>query len=164
VNKNGTSTRRTFLKSGTLFAAPISIASVSAGVLAADRSTDKDLDARLARLEDEAAIRELHEFWLRHFNAAHGKDLLDGAIRRLTADHAGLADTIEIAADGLSALGTFDYAAELELPLAQDSTLAQMAHAQGHGAVRLNERRILSFEYAKVGGIWRIRQVAVGMK
>jgi hypothetical protein len=161
VSKNGTSTRRTFLQGGALLAAPITVASVSAAALAENGSADDGLKARLARLEDEAAIRELHQAWLRQLNAGHGGELLDGAVRALSADHAGLADVIEIAADGRSAVGTFDCAVELEVPLAKDSTLAQMAHAQGHGTVRVSERRILSIEYSKIRGTWGIGRVAL---
>jgi hypothetical protein len=159
VSQNSTSTRRTFLKGGALLAAPISAASVSVATLAADGSADEDLKARLERLEDEAAIRELQQSWLRQFNAGRSRELLDGSVRRLTADLGGGADAIEIAADGRSAVGTFDYAVELEVPLAEDSTLAQMAHAQGHGTVRLTERRMLSVEYTKTSGTWNIGRV-----
>lgn len=161
MSKHSTSTRRTFLKGGALLAAPLSAASVSAAALAEGGSADKGLKARLERLEDEAAIRELHQSWVRRFNAGDGRELLDDAVRRLTADHAGAADTIEIAADGRSAVGIFDYAVELGVPLARDSTLAQMAHAQGHGIVRRTERRMLSIEYTKISGAWNIGQVAL---
>jgi hypothetical protein len=150
-----------FLKGGALMAAPLSAASASAAALAGDGSADKGLKARLERLEDEATIRELHQSWVRQFNAGHGRDL-DDAVRRLTADHAGAADAIEIAADGRSAVGIFDYAVELAVPLAKDSTLAQMAHAQGHGIVRRTERRMLRIEYTKLSGTWNIGQVALG--
>jgi hypothetical protein len=161
MSKNSTSTRRTFLKGGALCAAPITAASVAGVALAGNGSNDDGLRRRLARLEDEAAIRELHRSWLRKVNASEGENLLDGTVRRITADHAGAADKIEIAAGGRSAVATFDCEVELETPLPADSTLAQMAHAQGHGAVRRTERRMLTVDYIKASGSWRIARVAV---
>ncbi len=160
MSRNTTSTRRRFLKGGALLLAPIATASVSAVALADNGSADGGLKARLARLEDEAAIRELHQSWLRQVNAGEGGEVLDEAVR-VTADHAGAADKIEIAADGRCAVGTFDYLVELETPLARDSTLAQMAHAQGHGTLRRAERRVLTVDYTKTNGTWKIGQVAL---
>lgn len=150
------STRRSFLKGGALLAAPIAAASVSAVALA-----DDGLKARLQRLQNEAAIRELHQSWLRQVNAARGDGLLDEAVRRITADHAGAPDKIEIAADGRSAIGYFDHAVELEAPLAEDCTLAQMARAQGTGTTCRSERRMLRVGYTKTGETWQIGRVAL---
>ena len=161
MSKNTTSTRRTFLKGGALWVAPIAAASAPAVALAHDVSSDNGLRARVAHLEDEAALRELHQSWLRQVNADEGRALLDGTIRRMTADLAGAAEKIEIAADGRSATGIFDYAVELETRLPEDSTLAQMAHAQGHGAVRRAERRVLTVDYIKASGTWKIARVAL---
>jgi hypothetical protein len=149
-----TSTRRTFLKGGALLVAPIGTVAVSAAVM-----TDGTLHDRIAHLEDEAAIRTLHDSWLRQVNAGERGARLDAAVRRITADHAGAADRIELAADHRSAVGYFDHAVEFETPLPKDSTLAQMAHAQGHGVMRRTERRLLTIDYAKAHGSWRIAQV-----
>lgn len=149
-----TSSRRKFLKGGALLAAPIAAASVSAVALA-----DDGLKARVARLQDEAAIRDVHQSWLRHVNAGERGTLLDDAVRRIIADHAGAPDKIEVAADSRSAVGYFDYAVEVETPLAADCTLAQMAHAQGNGTLRLTERRMLTVDYTKTGGAWKIARV-----
>ena len=150
-----TPTRRRFLKGGALLAAPVAIASVSAVALA-----DDGLKDRVRRLEDEAAIRELHQSWLRQVNTGDREALLDSAVRRITADHAGAPEKIEIAADGRSAVGYFDYAVDVETPLAKDCTLAQMAHAQGYGTMRRTERRMLTIDYTKSGGWWKIGKVA----
>ena len=150
-----TPTRRRFLKGGALLAAPVAIASVSAVALA-----DDGLKDRVRRLEDEAAIRELHQSWLRQVNTGDREALLDSAVRRITADHAGAPEKIEIAADGRSAVGYFDYAVDVETPLAKDCTLAQMAHAQGYGALRRTERRMLTIDYTKSSGWWKIGKVA----
>jgi hypothetical protein len=154
--QDNTPTRRKFLKGGALLAAPIAIASVSAVALA-----DDGLNARVKRLEDEAAIRELHQSWLRQVNAGERGPLFDSAVRRITVDHAGAPDEIQIAADGRSAVGYFDYAVEVETPLAKDCTLGQMAHAQGNGTMRRTERRMLTVNYAKTGGTWKIAKVAL---
>jgi hypothetical protein len=149
-----------FLQRGALLAAPIAAASLPAVALAKDKSDD-GLKARLARLEDEAAIRKLHESWLRQVNVAGGSALLDGSVRGITAHHAGAADCIELAADGRTATGHFDYAVELEVALPLSSTLAQMAHAQGTGTVRSTERRILKVEYTKTGAAWSIGEIVL---
>jgi hypothetical protein len=156
MTKDKTSTRRSFLRGGALLAAPIAAAAVPAVALADDR-----LKARVERLENEAAIRELHQSWLRQVNTDECHALLDDAVRRITADHAGVPDRIEIAADGRSAVGYFECAVELEARLTTDCTLAQMAHAQGHGTLRRTERRALRVEYTNISGTWKIASVAL---
>lgn len=156
MTRNSATSRRKFLKGGALLAAPIAGASVSAAALA-----DEELKTRLERLEDEAAIHELHRSWLRRVNSGERDTRLDDSVRRITADHAGETERVELAADGLSAVGRYDYAVEAETPLAADCTLAQMAHAQGHGAVRRTERRKLTVDYAKIEGRWSIAKVAL---
>ena len=159
-----TSTRRSFLKRGALLAAPLA-AAVPAAALA-----DDGLTARLTRLEDEAAIRELHQTWLRRINTGAGGAALpliadpegaasDEAVRSIAADHAGQPEAIEVAADGKSAAGWFPCAVGIETTIAQDCTLARMAHAQGGGFVRRTERRVLKVEYVKAGGAWAIAKV-----
>jgi hypothetical protein len=135
---------------------------------------DDGLKARLAKLENEAAIRELHQAWLRRVNARTDDGTrtdaaslfadpegvaFDQAVRSIAADHAGQPDAIEVAADGKSAEGKFHYAVEIEITIAQDCTLAQMAHAQGGGFVRRTERRVLKVEYVKASGAWAITKV-----
>lgn len=164
MTTNTTSTRRSFLKRGALLAAPLA-AAVPAAVLA-----DDGLKARLARLEDEAAIRELHQAWLRRINTGAGDaatplvadpegTAFDQAVRSIAADHAGQPDAIEVAADGKSAAGRFPCTVEIETSIAQDCTLARMAHAQGGGFVRRTERRVLKVEYVKASGAWAIAKV-----
>ena len=164
------STRRSFLKSGALLAAPL-VAAVPAALVA-----DDGLRARLARLEDEAAIRELHQSWLRRVNIRAGEvigageaivplfaDAEDAAfeqvVRSIAADHSGEPDAIEIAVDGKRAVGRFQCAVQIENAIAQDCTLARMAHAQGGGFVRRTERRALKVEYMKADGAWAIAKV-----
>lgn len=158
------STRRSFLKGGALLAAPLA-AAVPAALVA-----DDGLRARLAKLENEAAIRELHQGWLRRINTRTGdatallfadaEGAASGqAVHSIAADHSGQPDAIEIAADGKSADGRFQCAVEIENPIAQDCTLARMAHAQGGGFVRRTERRVLKVEYVKADGAWAIAKV-----
>jgi hypothetical protein len=119
------------------------------------------LHDRVTHLEDEAALRTLHHSWLRQVNAGERGTQLDAAVYRITADHAGAADRIELAADHRSAVGYFDYAVELETLLVRDSTLAQMAHAQGHGVTRRTERKLVTVDYTKANGSWRIAKVTL---
>jgi hypothetical protein len=170
MSKETSSTRRSFLKSGAVLAAPLAV------TLPAAVMVDDGLKARLARLEDEAAIRELHQTWLRGINtradnvtgagdataslyanpeaAAFGQ-----AVRGIAADHSGQPDAIELAADATSAAGRFRCVVEIGTAIARDSTLAQMAHAQGGGFVRRTERRVLNVEYVKASGAWTIAKV-----
>jgi hypothetical protein len=167
MTKDTTSTRRSFLKGGALLAAPLA-AAMPAAIVA-----DDELKTRLARLENEAAIRKLHQTWLRRINtrtdhptragdaatqlfADPEGSAFDPAVRSIAADHAGEPDTIEIAADGKRAAGRFQCAVEIETAIAQDCTLARMAHAQGGGFVRRTERRVLKVEYVKASGAWAI--------
>ena len=170
MTRDTDSTRRSFLKGGALLAAPLA-AAVPAALVA-----DDGMRARLARLEDEAAIRALHQSWLRQINTV--ADEVTGAgsaiaqlfanaegaapgqtVRSIAADHAGEPDAIEIAADGKSAIGRFQCAVEIENAIAQDCTLARMAHAQGGGFVRRTECRALKVEYVKADGAWAIAKV-----
>jgi len=150
--KAAASTRRSFLKRGALLAAPLAAVAAPAAILA-----DDELRARLARLENEAAIRELHQAWLRRINAGAGDAaMLDPSVRSIAPDHSAETDAIEIAADGRRASGRFHCAVETETEIPQDSTLAQMARAQGSGFLRRTERRMLKVEYAKASGVWEI--------
>jgi hypothetical protein len=161
MTNDTTSTRRSFLKGTAALAAPLAVA------LPAVLVADDGLKARLARLEDEAAVRELHQTWMRRINTDGGEaarplfadpegSSYNQALGRIAPDHTGQPDTIEIAADGKSAAGWFHCTVEIETTIAQDCTLARMAHAQGGGFVRRTERRVLEVEYRKASGVWAI--------
>ncbi|HEX4074883.1 MAG TPA: hypothetical protein VHX49_05760 [Candidatus Acidoferrales bacterium] len=161
MSKDANSTRRSFLKGGALLAAPLA-AAVPAAILA-----DDGTKARLAKLENEAAIRELHQAWLRGINTGAREEAVslfadpkrpafDSSVRSIAPDHAGAPDAIEVAADGKRAAGRFHCAVETETTIALDSTIAQMAHAQGGGYIRRTERRVLRVEYVKSAGAWAI--------
>lgn len=152
-----TSTRRSFLKNGALLAAPLAAAAPVA-VLA-----DDDLKSRLAKLENEAAIRELHRKWLRQISDGNSKITLPRAtdapgavVRSIAPDHGAEPEAIEIEPRRNSASGRFHCVVEIESILPRDSTLAQMAHAQGSGFIRRMERRTLKVEYTKSGGAWTV--------
>ena len=148
------STRRSFfLKGGALLAAPLAAAGPAAAI------ADTQLESRLRRLEDEAAIRELHRTWLWRINAGAAdptRALLDASVRGIAPDSSAAPDAIQIAADGGSAAGRYSCTVEIETGIARDCTLAQMAHAQGSGSVRKTERRVLTVDYLKTGGAWAI--------
>jgi len=163
------SSRRTFLKRGAILAVPLAAAATPAAALA-----DDGLRSRLAKLEDDAAIRGLHQNWLREINNAnHGEAgetvaprfanpeaaVVGQRLRRVAADHGREPDVIEIAPDGKRASGRFHCIVETETPIAKDCTLAQMAHAQGSGFVHRTERRVLKVDYAKANGAWSIAKV-----
>ena len=159
MSGESTSTRRSFLKKGAVLAAPLAAVAGPAAVLA-----DERLQARLARLEDEAAIRALHQSWVRRINSGGAgeaappfegpENARDRSVRGIAADHAGQPDAIEVAADGRRATGRFACAVEIETAIAQDCTLARMAHAQGGGFIRHTERGVLEVRYAKGPGGW----------
>jgi len=161
MSKNTVSTRRSFLKNGALLAAPLA-AAAPAAVLA-----DGGLEARLAKLEDEAAILGLHRAWLRRINAGETeaatlfskvKSAVPGqTVRGIAPDQTGEPDAIAVAADGRSARGRFHCAVEIGTAIPPDCTLAQMAHEQGGGFVCRTERRVLRVEYSKASGAWAIR-------
>jgi hypothetical protein len=153
------STRRAFLKGGAIAAAPLAAASA---VAVAGRSAH---EAELERLKAEAAIRDLHQAWLRRVNTrAQAGELfadpksarLPEAVSRIEADHAGAADELRVAADGQSASARYACVVETETELAKDCTLAQMRHAQGEGQVRQSESRLLKADYVKTERGWAI--------
>jgi len=154
-----TASRRAFLKGGALLAAPVAVA--AAGPIATVGCQDDCTRVRLKQLEDEAAIRELHHSWVRQVNAGDRHALSDATVRRISVDHAGAPERIDIAANGESAVGYFDHAVETETPLAKNCTLAQMAHAQGSGVLRRSERRLLTVDYTKCGSAWKIGKVTL---
>jgi len=163
MSEGDLSTRRSFLKAGAVLSAPL--AAMPGAAFASDGST-----ARLARFEDENAIRVLHEDWLRNINAkaANNKPLAlfdagasssEDEIRSIAASLSGPPDKIKLGADGRSATGRFRCTIEIERPIAKNCTLAQMAYLQGGGFVRRIESRVLMVDYAKAGVSWSITRV-----
>ncbi|HWJ70880.1 MAG TPA: twin-arginine translocation signal domain-containing protein [Sphingobium sp.] len=165
MTDNRESTRRTFLKGSAVLAAPLAMAMPVAAMAADDRAV------RLQRLEDEAAIRALHQDWLRRVNAreadmaglfvnASAARCLDSAVCGVaSAPGAAQGDRIELAADGKRATGRFLCLIETESRMAPDSTLAQMALAQGGGVSRDQTSRRVRADYVKTGDRWAIAAI-----
>jgi len=160
-----TPSRRAFLKGGALAAAPLAAAGAAAAAAGSDH------EARIARLEAEAAIRGLHRDWLRKVNTGEEaaelfadpkQAKLEDAVTRVDADHAAAPDALSLAADGLSASGRYACVVETQAELAPDCTLAQMRHAQGEGAIRQSGRRLLEVDYVKTDAGWAIAKLRFG--
>ncbi len=164
AGKPPNATRRAFVTAGAVLAAPLAAAAPVAVMAEEQRKS------RLARLEAEAEIRALHQAWLRHVNTGARDDAarlfadptagaFDPDVRSLVTDHAAAPETIEIAADGLTASGRYPCVAEVTTDLAEDCTLAQMAHLQGGGLIRTTERRVVKAQYVKTGAAWAIAKI-----
>jgi antitoxin (DNA-binding transcriptional repressor) of toxin-antitoxin stability system len=151
MNQETISTRRSFLKAGAVLATPMAVPAAAA----------IGGDPQLAEHEDKSAIRVLHQDWLRDINAGRTVALTrtGETVRRIATDHDGNADAIEVAADGKRASARFDCAVEIETALARETTLEQMAHAQGEGFVRRTERRTVAADYVKTRYGWTIARV-----
>ncbi|HEY6814001.1 MAG TPA: hypothetical protein VI168_00545 [Croceibacterium sp.] len=150
--------RRSFLKTGSLVAAPLAMAAPVAA-LAGD-----DSRAKLARLEDERAIEALQRKFLRHLNGAGdcgefiassgSVDLGEGL--RAIAEDLGHETELALAEDGLSATARCACRVERETAFTGDTTLEQMARFEGHGSHRHEERRTLATAFIKGKDGWRI--------
>ncbi|MEI9889825.1 MAG: hypothetical protein WDN45_03560 [Caulobacteraceae bacterium] len=152
LNDKTAASRRAFLKGGALVAAPLGAAGAAAAL------GQDGHEKALARLRSEAAIRDLHQTWLRKVAAGDAAEAarLDKAVVAVAADHAGAPDEIALAADGQTATGRFHCLVQTQAELARDCTLAQMAHFQGQGMVRSTERRVLHADYVRTADGWTI--------
>jgi hypothetical protein len=164
MTKDMNSTRRRFLQASALLAAPV------AAALPSRAMAEDGTHARLARLEDENSIRKLQRDWLQRVNGAgversaetlgpQAARSLDGAVSRILLEDAGDPDAIELAEDGMTAVGRYPCLVETECTLEQDCTFARMAHAQGHGTVTGRKRHLLAVTYAKRKDGWTIDAV-----
>jgi hypothetical protein len=164
MSEESISTRRSFLKGGALIAAPLAAVGAPAIALAADDSKE-----RLARLEDEKAIRALHQGWMRHINSgdlAAARQLYANAksapaldrIASVLPDHSAESDKIAFTKDG-RASATYVAIIETETLIAPDNTLTQMLHVQGEGRVRASERRSLKADYVRTRNGWAIANI-----
>jgi hypothetical protein len=163
------SARRDFLwKASAVLAAPLAVGAANATPRAdVDQDTSQ---ARLARLEDVNAIRELTRRYVRHVNTgAHDEAAAlfaepahadTRAARTLAADPLGGEVAIEIAASGTAATARLNCTAEIETPIEPVTPLVAMARAQGGGVTRRSERGVLEGAYVKVDGSWKIERLA----
>lgn len=167
MSEESKSTRRSFLKGGAIVAAPLAaIGAPAAAALAGNGDRDK-----LARLEDEKAIGDLHANWLRQVNsgnyAAAAKLYVDdkcscalAGIASVATERDGASYAIAFANSGNSANVTYAAIVEVETAIAPDHTLAQMLHAQGEGMARTSERRLLKADYVRMrDGGWAITKL-----
>jgi len=162
--------RRSFLKSGAMVAAPVALVAtpaVAAGV------GDEELRMRLARMVDSRAIEALNRRFVSQFNAADERGLaalfadgrapeLGRGIARLVLEDAAEPEGIELSADGSRARATYVCRAEVEHILEGHDTLMQMARLQGNCAHRTSEPGELRIDYVRRQGGWTIERVRLG--
>ncbi len=68
-------------------------------------------------------------------------------------------DVVEVATDRRTAAGHFPYSMQVGEPMAENSSLVQMARLQGGGIVKWWEGGICEASYVKVGESWKIRRL-----
>jgi hypothetical protein len=146
-----TTTRRSFLKSGALVAAPLAVVAAPAAALADDGSR-----ARLARLEDEREIGALHRDTLRQIN--RGERKLASGLTAL-ADDSAHELRIAFADGGHRATCRRVCTASFRTEFTGHSTLEQMHRLQGQGLHRHDESRVLVGEYVKGKDGWAIESL-----
>ena len=74
-------------------------------------------------------------------------------------DPARQLDIVEVAADRRTATGQFPYSMQAGEPMAEGSSLVEMARLQGEGIVKWWEGGICEASYVKVGESWKIRRL-----
>jgi hypothetical protein len=167
MTTTSTATRRSFIRTA---GAALS-GSVAGAVAVAPQPVDAafapdDAAARLARLEDLHAIRELNQSYSRHVNArqfdelaslfAHPADVgLDPAVCGMTASGFGEGDAIEIAQDGQTATARLAAVVTLERDIGPDCPVVRMARAQGGGVVTLTQPGVFENVYVRRDGAWK---------
>lgn len=170
MSKKDSASRRLFFRhAGAALAAPLAVVATEASAVPATQSTE--LEARLATLGDENAIRALNQAYARLVNDHAYADVaalyadpananLDRSVSRLSAESFGEHDTIDVAEDRATAEARLHCIVETETPLEPGSTLVDMARRQGEGFVRRSERRVLEHSYVKHAGAWKIARSA----
>jgi hypothetical protein len=148
--------RNFFLKAGTALSFP----------LAAGGS-----DARPDEPDAAASIRRMQQKLARAINDATGRAAALFASGKLPAELAAVTrlqpadfgeyDAIETAADGQSARATLHCLVETRVPIAAESTLIEMARAQGEGFIRSTDRKMLELIYVRHAGTWKIKTLAM---
>jgi hypothetical protein len=146
--------RRDFLKSGALMAAPVVAVAVPAVALADDGTR-----TRLARLEAERAVEGLHRTWLK--SAAPSE--IEGAnqVARIVPAHDAV--RVDIAECGTRATASQACTVEIAEDAADDCTLLRMARAQGNPPIARAEAREIRARYALKGQAgWQLEAIALG--
>jgi hypothetical protein len=142
-----TTSRRNFLKSGAIAAAPLAIAMPAAA------PADEESRATLARLQDEKAIAALHREVVRQIN--RGERKLASGLTALAGDPAHDLE-IAFAADGQSATCRRACVANFRTEFTGATTLERMHRLQGQGSHEHAEARVLVTEYIKGKEGWAI--------
>ena len=146
-----TTSRRSFLKTGAIVAAPLAVMAPAAAFAADDGSK-----ARLARLEDEKAIEALHRDLVREVNGGQRK--LASGLTALAPDP-GHESHLAFADDGRRASCRRACTASFRTEFTGQSTLEQMHRLQGQGVHSHEESRELVAEYVKGKQGWAIERV-----
>ena len=164
MSKDMITSRRSFLKSGAIVAAPLAVVAAPA----AAAFTDDGSKARLARIEDERAIEALNRAFLRRFNAGEhtGEFFARGKAAKfakdviaLRIDAAAEPDHFAISDDGAHASAHIACVTEFDRQLEGEGTFVEMARLQGNGPVRLSEARNFVGNYVKTADGWAIERV-----
>lgn len=140
--------RRSFLKTGAIGAAPLAMA-----VPGAAFATDDGSKARLARLEDEKAIATLHRDAMRQVNLGERK--LAPGLSALAGDPAHELQ-IAFADDGRRASCRRACRATFRTEFTGTTTIEQMHRLQGQGLHESEEARVLIAEFKKRRNGWAI--------
>lgn len=199
---NPPSGRRSFIwKMGAAMSAAFATTVPGMSGAKANQGAGQDADAdrlthRLGVLEDEKAIRTLHQSYESHLDNGRYEDVVglfaekgevafnggvfegkeQGVSRlyrecfapNLTGKKIGTApdfpaeqESIEVAADRLSARAQFPYAIEVGAPMPSDSQLVQMARLQGEGIMKWTECGMYEASYVKDArnGNWKIARL-----
>jgi hypothetical protein len=163
-----TTPRRRFIRTaGVALSAPLAAAAVAQ---AAPVTGGDELRARLARLEDLAAIRALTRAWLRHLEAGDleaaaplfadpSRGAVEGLAGNARVERASDEDGLVFSEDGRSAKAMVSCTVAVETPLEPDCTLVEMAQLQGGGVARRVEGGVLELEYLRRPDGWRIARV-----
>jgi hypothetical protein len=144
-----TTSRRSFLKTGAIVAAPLAAVAAPAAALADDGSK-----ARLARLEDEKALAAQHREVMRQVNSGE-RNLGVSAL----ADDPMHELEIAFAADGNRATCRRACTASFRTEFTGHSTIEQMHRLQGQGLHSHQESRVLVAEYRKGQHGWAIESL-----
>jgi hypothetical protein len=164
------STRRSFIRTaGTALSAPLAAVAVTTP-LGAVQEVDP-LTARLARLEDECAIRALNQAYARHLNAGASEAMaalfadasdarVDTSLRSVSADGFGEQDAIDVAADRQTATARVYCVVEADTVIGPSCPLVEMAREQGGGVVTRTEHGVFENAYVRRDGIWRLQRSA----
>lgn len=160
------SSRRHFLKSGALVAAPLAAMAVPAAAMAAPAAAHADggTAQALARLKDERALHDLQRALLRETEGT-ARSRIAGMVEGAGADVAairpdlGSDSTLEFSEDGNSAVATHVCKVERAQDFTGTSAVEQMAQLQGNVLALRAENRKLETFFARHADGWLVRNV-----